>query len=79
VAINPISARISALPSPPARGRSLPHHGRPLAGHALGQTQGVASPRPHGLARVPGGAKVSEPGQKQAGTSHRVLLKGKKK
>jgi hypothetical protein len=43
VAINPISAGISVLPSPPARGRSLPHYGRPLAGHALGQTQGVAS------------------------------------
>ena len=38
---NPISAGISVLPIPPARGRSLPHHGRPLAGHALGQTQGV--------------------------------------
>jgi hypothetical protein len=36
VAIHPISAGISVLPSPPARGRSLPHHGRPLAGHAPG-------------------------------------------
>jgi hypothetical protein len=41
VAINPICAGISVLPGPPVRGRSLPHHGRPLAGHALAPGRGL--------------------------------------
>ena len=53
MAINPISAGISVLPSPPARGRSL---SRTTAGRSLvtplARPQGVASPGPQGLARV---------------------------